>query len=101
MARRSIRNAVPAPSNAARDKLKAALGYTYGEMATRGAKSAEYERAPLYFDSLWQWYQALNADRQELVTHIIDAWSLPDRRKAAEQWAAHLPAAPRFLRELE
>jgi hypothetical protein len=101
MARRSIRNAVPAPSDAARDKLKAALGYTYGEMAARGAETAEHDRAPLYCDALWQWYQTLNADRRELVSHIIDAWSFPDRRKAAEQWAAHLPAAPRFPRELE
>jgi hypothetical protein len=100
MARRSVRNVTPAPSDAARDKLKAALGYTYGEMAAHGTQTKEYVRAPLYFDALWTWCQSLNADRRELVTHIIDAWSFPDRCKAAEQWASHLPPAPKFPAEL-
>jgi hypothetical protein len=100
MARRSVRNVTPAPSDKVIDKLKAALGFRYGEQAAHGFKSGQYEKAPLYFDALWQWYQALNADRQELVTHIIDAWAFPDRRKAAEQWASHLPPAPQFPREL-
>jgi hypothetical protein len=35
------------------------------------------------------------------VSDIIDAWAFPDRRKAAETWAAHLPPAPQLPRELD
>jgi hypothetical protein len=97
---RSIRNTTPSPSNAARDKLNAALGFRYGEQAAFGFRSGRYEKAPLYFDALWTWYQALDDDRQELVLDIIDAWAFPDRQKDAETWAAQLPPAPRFPSEL-
>jgi hypothetical protein len=100
MARRSVRNVMPALSEKPSDKAMAALRYTYGGMAARGRKTTEYAKAPLYYDALWAWYQTLNAD-QELVSHIIDAWAFPDRRKAAEQWASQLPPAPQFPRELE
>jgi hypothetical protein len=101
MAHRSVRNVMPARSEKIGDKLMAALRYTYGGMAARGRKTAEYAKAPLYYDALWRWYQTLNADQEELVSHIIDAWASPDRRKAAEQWASHLPPAPQFPRELD
>jgi hypothetical protein len=97
---RSIRNTLPSISHKASDKVMAALRYTCGEMAARGMKTSEYARAPLYYDALWRWYQALDASHEELVSDIIDAWGMPDRRKAAEQWAAHLPPAPRYPSEL-
>jgi hypothetical protein len=101
MARRSVKNVMPAPSNRATDKLKAAPSYTYGETAARGTKTSRYVRAPFYYDALWQWYQTLNADRRELVRHIVDAWSFLDRRETAENCAAHLPPAPKCSSELE
>jgi hypothetical protein len=58
------------------DRLKLSIGW-----------SDKYAKAPLYYDSLWQWYQTLNADQQGLVSDIIDAWAAP----GAEQWASHLP----------
>jgi hypothetical protein len=77
---------MPARSDKAADKLMAALRYTYREVAGQGRKTAEYAKAPLYYDALWQWYQTLSAGRQELVSDIIDAWAFADRRKAAETW---------------
>jgi hypothetical protein len=44
MARRSVRNVMPARSDKAADKLMAALRYTYGEMAAQGRKTAESPR---------------------------------------------------------
>jgi CheY-like chemotaxis protein len=98
---RSIRNTTPSLSVVPRDKLKEALGFRHGEQAAHGFRSDRYERAPLYFDALWTWYQNLDSIRQELVLDIIDAWAFPDRQKGAERWAVQLPPAPAYPRELE
>lgn len=82
MARRSVRNVMPALSDRTSDKVMAALRYTYGEMAAQGRKTTEYSLAPLLYDALWAWFQALDADQQELVSDIVDAWAFPYRRKA-------------------
>jgi hypothetical protein len=52
MARRSVRNVMPARSDKAADKLMAALRNAYGEMAAYGRKTDEYARAPLYYDDI-------------------------------------------------
>ena len=46
MARTSARNVNPSPSSEPRDKLLAALGWHYGKQKD----SAEYRRAPIYYD---------------------------------------------------
>jgi hypothetical protein len=54
-----------------------------------------YQAAPSYYDAAWEWYRSLSLDQQDMVSAIIAAWSMPDRRKAAERLAAKLPPAPK------
>ena len=84
---------IPAKSTDARDKLLACLNWPIGRWKRK--TDADYQAAPFYFDACWEWYKRLSADQLETVETITDAWSMPDRRKAAEGWAAVLPPAPR------
>jgi hypothetical protein len=90
MARTSTRNVNPSLSSDPRDKLLAALGWRYG---TR-KDSAEYRRAPIYYDLLAQWHERLSADDKELVLTLADVMGSA-HKDAAESMAASLPPAPR------
>ena len=90
MARSSARNVNPSPSSVSRDKLLAALGWHYG----RWKRSAEYQRAPMYFDACLKWHERLSADDKDLVLTLADVVGSA-RKDAAESMAASLPPAPR------
>jgi hypothetical protein len=90
MARTSAHNVNPSLSNDPRDKLLAALNWSYGKLK----RGAEYDRAPLYFDGCWEWFQRLSADDQELVLTLADIVGSA-HRDAAKSIAASLPPAPR------
>ena len=49
---RTARNVRPTMSNDARDKLMAALNWPIGQWK----RSAEYARAPMYFDACLEWH---------------------------------------------
>ena len=87
---RTARNVRPIMSNDARDKLLAALNWPYGQWK----HSAEYARAPMYFDACLQWYQDLSADDHETVLTLADVMGSA-HKDAAESIAASLPPAPR------
>ena len=88
--KRGARNVRPTLSSDARDKLAAALGWHYG----RFKESREYQMAPIYFDMLVEWHEALSADDQELCLTLADV-TASAHKGAAESMAASLPAAPR------
>ena len=90
MVRIDARNVMPSLSSDPRDKLLAALGWHYGKQ--KG--SAEYQRAPLYYDLLAQWHGRLSADDKELVLTLADVVGSA-HKDAAESMAASLPPAPR------
>jgi len=90
MARRDIRNVNPSLSNDPRDKLLAALNWSYGKLK----RGAEYDRAPLYFDGCWEWFQRLSAEDQELVLTLADVMASAHNGSALNI-AASLPLAPR------
>jgi hypothetical protein len=90
---RTAATIIPAQSTDAKDKLLACLNWPVGRMKLK--TDATYQAAPFYFDACWEWYRSLSSDQQDAVGGITDAYSMPDRRKAAETWAAALPPAPR------
>ena len=90
MARADARNVNPTMSSDPRDKLLAALNWHYGKLK----RSAEYDRAPMYFGARWEWFQRLSADEQDLVLTLADVVGSA-HRDAAESMAALLPPAPR------
>jgi hypothetical protein len=86
MARSLPRNVKPSPSGDPADKLCAALNWPIGKF--RG-KSGTYQKAPLYFDACWDWYQALTEDQHLLLTRVsssragvweCDTWNLESLR---------------------
>ena len=89
MARTSARNVRPSLSDDPRDKLAAALNCWCGMFK----KGTSYERAAMYFDACWEWFQALPEQDQETVLAFAVVGSA--RKGAAESMAASLPAAPR------
>jgi len=90
MARRDARNVNPSPSSEPRDKLLAALNWPTGKLR----RGADYDRAPMYFDACWEWFQRLSAEDQELVPTLADVMGSA-HKDAAEKMAASLPPAPR------
>ena len=90
MARRDTRNVNPSLSSAPRDKLLAALYWSYGKL--KG--STVYQKAPMYFDGCLQWHERLSADDQELVRTLADVMASA-HNDSAETMAASLPPAPR------
>ena len=82
----------PSLSTDPKDKLLACLNWPIGRWKRRN--DAAYQAAPLYFDACWEWYRRLSSEQQDEVCDIVDAWSMSDRRKAAESWAEVLPPAP-------
>jgi hypothetical protein len=90
MARTSVRNVSPSLSSDPRDKPLAALGWHYGTQKD----SAEYQRAPIYYDLLAQWYERLSEDDKETCLTLADVIGSA-HRDAAESMAASLPLAPR------
>jgi hypothetical protein len=89
MARTSARNVRPSLSDDPRDKLLAAFNCWCGMFK----KGISYERAPMYFDACWEWFQALPEEDQETVVTLAVVGS--PHKGAAESMAAHLPPAPR------
>jgi hypothetical protein len=65
MARASARNVKPSLSEDPRDKLLAALNWPIGKWKRR--TDPDYNRAPMYFDACWEWYQRLSDDDHETV----------------------------------
>jgi hypothetical protein len=90
MARTSARNVNPSLSSEPRNKLLAALGWHYGKQKA----SAEYRRAPIYYDLYLEWHERLSADDQETCCTLAYVVGSP-HRDAAETIAASLPPAPR------
>ena len=68
MARTSARNVNPSLSSDPRDKLLAALYWSYGKLK----HSAEYQKAPMYFDGCLQWHERLSRDQQETCRTLAD-----------------------------
>ena len=87
---RTARNVRPIMSNDPRDKLLAALNWPYGQWK----RSAEYIKAPMYFDSCLEWHQGLSADDHETVLTLADVMASA-HKNSAESMAASLPPAPR------
>jgi hypothetical protein len=90
MARKDARNVNPGPSNDPRDKLMAALGWHYG----KARRSAEYQRAAIYYDLCAEWHDRLSADDKETCLTLTDVMASA-HKGAAEGMAASLPPAPR------
>jgi len=88
--KRDARNVRPSLSSDARDKLHAALNWSYGKLK----RSGTYGTAPMYFDACLEWHERLSADDQELVRTLADVVAGP-HKAAAESMAASLPPAPR------
>ena len=89
---RTDRTVRPSLSAAAKDKLLACLHWRIG---LSRESDPGYQAAPLYYDAAWEWYRSLSLGQQDSVSTILAAWSMHDRRKAAEKWAAKLPPAPK------
>ena len=87
---RSARNVNSSLSNDPRDKLLAALNWSYGELK----HSTEYDRAPMYFTACLEWHQKLSADDQETCLTLADVMASA-HEGTAEGMAASLPPAPR------
>jgi hypothetical protein len=79
----------PSLSDDPHDKRLAALNCWYGLFK----KGISYERAPMYFDACWEWFQALPEEDQETVLTLAVVGGA--HKGAAEGMAAHLPPAPR------
>ena len=94
---RTARTIKPAQSANTKDKLLACLNWRVG---LSRETDPHYKAATSYYDAAWEWYRSLSLDQRDAVSTIIAAWSMPDRRKAAERWAAALPPAPKFPSEL-
>src|SRR6185312_12786113 len=75
MARKDARNVRPSMSSDARDKLAAALGWHYG----RFKESREYQMAPIYFDMLVEWHEALSADIRNSASRSPTSWGVRTR----------------------
>jgi hypothetical protein len=90
MAPASARNVTPSLSSDPRDKLLAALGWHCG----RQNGSAEYQKAPIYYDLCLEWHERLSADDKELVLTLADVVGSA-HKDAAESMAASLPPASR------
>jgi hypothetical protein len=75
-----------------KDKLLACLNWRVG---LSRESDPDYWAAPLYYDAAWEWYRNLSLGHQDSVSTILAAWSMHDRRKAAQKWAATLPPAPK------
>jgi hypothetical protein len=90
MARRDPSNVKPSLSDDARDKLLAALNWPIGQ----AQRSADYLRAPMYFDACLEWHQRLSADDKETVLTLADAMGSA-HKGSAEGMAASLPPAPK------
>jgi len=88
MARRDARNVNPSLSSDPRDKLLAALNWSYGKLR----HSDPYDRAPMYFDACLQWHERLSPDQQETCLTLADVVASA-HRDAAESIAASLPPA--------
>jgi len=81
-----------APASTPKDKLLACLNWHIG---LSRETDPNYQTAPAYYDAAWEWYRNLSLGQKDMVSAIVAAWSIPDRRKAAERWAATLPTAPK------
>jgi hypothetical protein len=82
----TARTVKPGLSHDARDKLLAALNWPIGKWK----QSAEYAKAPFYFDACLEWCQRLSdVDRETLLT-VADVMSSA-HKGAAESIAASLP----------
>ena len=90
MARTTARHVRPSLSDDARDKLLAALNWSYGKVKD----STTYGRAPMYFDACLEWHERLSADDKQLVLTLADVIGSA-HKGTAEGMAASLPAAPR------
>jgi len=88
---RTARTVKPSLSDDPADKLAAALNYPIGG---KWKRSAEYAKAPMYFDMCLKWYQGLSADDHETVLTLADVMASA-HKAAAESIAASLPPAPR------
>jgi hypothetical protein len=88
----TARTVRPSLSAAPKDKLLACLNWQIG---LSRESDPDYRAAPLYYDAAWEWYRNLSLGHQDSVSTILAAWSMHDRRKAAEKWAAKLPPAPK------
>jgi hypothetical protein len=86
----STKKLAPAPNS--NDKLLACLNWHIG---LARETDPNYQTAPSYFDAAWEWYRSLSLRQKDVVAAIVAAWTIPDRRKAAERWATALPAAPK------
>jgi hypothetical protein len=60
----------------------------------RSRNGNTYQKAPLYFDAVWDWYQGLTEDQQDYLTYVIDAFTNWGDEHA-KKWAPRLPPAPR------
>ena len=59
MPRNDARNVTPSLSDDSRDKLLAALNWPIGKWKGR---SSDYQRAPMYFDACYEWFQRLSIE---------------------------------------
>jgi hypothetical protein len=89
MARKDARNVNPSLSSDPRDKLLAALNWSYGKL-----KGSTHNRAPMYFDACREWRDKLSEDDQETCPTLADVMASA-HAGAAESMAASLPPAPR------
>jgi hypothetical protein len=90
MARKDARNVRPTMSSEPRDKLLAALNWSYEN--PKGNET--YDRAPMYFDACGEWYERLSEDDQETCRTLADVMASA-HKDAAEGMAASLPPSPR------
>jgi hypothetical protein len=90
MVRKDARNVRSSMSNDPRDKLLAALNWSYGNL--KG--NATYDRAPMYFDACGEWYERLSEDDQETCRTLVDVVASA-HKGGAESMAAVLPPSPR------
>ena len=90
MARIDARNVNPSLSSDPRDKLLAALNWSYGKLK----HSDPYDRAPMYFEACLVWHERLSANDQETCRTLADV-TASAHNGAAESMAASLPPAPR------
>ena len=86
--RKDARNVNPTLSSDARDKLLAALSWSYGKL--KG--SAEYQKAPMYFGACLEWHERLSPDQQETCRTLADILGSAHKH-AAESIAAAAAAA--------
>jgi len=90
MVRTSARNVRLSLSDEPRDKLAAALNWSYGKLWD----SPTYKLAPMYFAACLEWHERLSEDDKELVRTLADVVGSA-QKGSAEAMAASLPPAPR------